>query len=73
MSIDGGVSDGASEAGRGPGRPHLPVGIRVLAGQAEVQHVDLPHSLGSSTNWNITLEQLAQTGLQSFYQQSLKV
>ena len=50
VSIDGSVSDGASEPGRGPGWPHLPIGVGVLPGQAEVQHVDLPHCLRSSAN-----------------------
>ena len=55
MSIYRGVSDCASEPGGSPCRANLPIGICVLASQAEVQHVDLPHRLRSSANWNKVL------------------
>ena len=55
MSIYRGVSDCASEPGGCPGRADLPIGICILASQPEVQHVDLPHRLRSSANWNKVL------------------
>ena len=50
VSVDGGVSDGAPEAGSCAGGPHLARGVGVLPRQPEVQHVDLPHGLRSPPN-----------------------
>lgn len=43
VGVDRGVSDRASEAGGGPGRSHFARRVGVLAGKAEVEHVNLFH------------------------------
>ena len=53
VSVEGGVSDGAPEPGCSPGWPHLALGVGVLPGQPEVEHVDVAHGGGGAAHGEV--------------------
>ena len=53
MCIHWSISHGSSESSRSSWRPHLTLSISILSCQPEIQHVNVPHGGGSSTNSKI--------------------
>ena len=53
VSINGSISDSASEARSPPRRSDLSSRVGVLSGQPEVQHVNVPHGLRRASNSKI--------------------
>ena len=53
VSINGSISDSASEARSPPRRSDLSGSVGVLSGQPEVQHVNVSHGLRRASNREI--------------------